>query len=133
MKHYIVTAAILTHNNQYLCMQRGPSKYDYISYKYEFPGGKVEADESLEVGLARELFEEMGIRVDVQPEQFFFTVTHEYPDFSITMHSFLCPISTRDFQLNEHIDFKWLDRENLLELDWAMADVPIVQKIMELK
>jgi len=114
-------------------MQRGQSKYDYISYKYEFPGGKVETNESLEVGLARELFEEMGIRVDIQPEQFFYTVTHEYPDFSITMHSFLCPINTRDFQLNEHIDFRWLDRENLLQLDWAMADVPIVQKLMEIQ
>jgi len=114
-------------------MQRGQSKYDYISYKYEFPGGKVETNESLEVGLARELFEEMGIRVDIQPEQFFYTVTHECPDFSITMHSFLCPINTRDFQLNEHIDFRWLDRENLLQLDWAMADVPIVQKLMEIQ
>lgn len=133
MKHYIVTAAILTHNNQYLCMQRGPSKYDYISCKYEFPGGKVEADESLEAGLSRELFEEMGIRVDILSEQFFLTVTHEYPDFSIVMHSFLCPINTRDFQLNEHIDFRWLDRENLLQLDWAMADVPIVQKLMEIQ
>lgn len=45
MKHYTVTAAVLINNKQILCMQRSKSKFDYISYKYEFPGGKVEVDE----------------------------------------------------------------------------------------
>lgn len=130
MKHLTVTAAILTHNNEYLCMQRGPSKYDYIAYKYEFPGGKVEDSESLEAGLSRELFEEMDIHVDIKPEHFFYTVTHEYPDFKITMHSYLCPIDNRIFTLKEHIGFKWLTIDELSQPDWAQADIPIVEELM---
>ena len=57
MKHYYVTAAILINNGEILCMQRGPSKYEYVAYKYEFPGGKVEESESLEACLQRELME----------------------------------------------------------------------------
>ena len=130
MKSYIVTAAVLTHENKYLCMQRGPSKYDYVSYKYEFPGGKVEAGESNEDGLSRELMEEMKIQVSVKPEYFFHTVTHKYPDFKITMHSYLCPVESKEFTLIEHVDYKWLNKEDLLSLDWAPADVPIVEKLM---
>ena len=52
MKHYTVTAAILTNENEILCMQRPKSKYEYISYKFEFPGGKVEENESNEEGLS---------------------------------------------------------------------------------
>lgn len=131
MKHYVVTAAILTHNHEILCMQRGQSKFDYISHKYEFPGGKVEQGESLEDCLARELQEEMKIQVDVQVEQFFCTVTHEYPDFTITMHSYICPVRSKEFQLTEHINYQWLTRDKLFQLDWAAADLPIVKKLIE--
>lgn len=130
MKKYIVTAAILTNKNQILCMQRNKSKFDYITYKYEFPGGKVEKDESLETGLARELREEMDILVEVKPSHFYMTVEHQYPDFKITMHSYLIPIEKRDFLMKEHINAKWLNPKSLLELDWAAADEPIVESLM---
>ena len=130
MKHYEVTAAIIIENNEILCMQRDKSKFDYISYKYEFPGGKVEQDESLEEALARELAEEMDIELSIESSQFFMTVNHDYPDFSITLHSYLCQINERNFTRREHISHVWLKPEKLDVLDWAAADLPIVKKLI---
>jgi 8-oxo-dGTP diphosphatase len=131
MKHYTVTAAILVEAGEILCMQRGKSIYDYISYKFEFPGGKVENGETLEQGLMREINEEMGIDINITKDQFFLTIHHEYPDFSITMHSYICHVDSREFTLREHESFVWIKKHNLLQLDWAIADMPIVKKLME--
>ena len=130
MKHYTVTAAVLINNKQILCMQRSKSKFDYISYKYEFPGGKVEVDEVEEKSLSRELKEEMGLEVEISKDMFFMTVDHAYPDFSITMHAYVCPLETRTFELKEHESYVWLNKEDLMTLDWAPADIPIVEKLM---
>lgn len=130
MKHYNVTAAVLINNGEILCMQRGPSKYEYVAYKYEFPGGKVEKFESLEACLQRELKEEMGIVVEINSEHFLMTVEYCYPDFSITMHAYVCHVNTRDFIMHEHVDFKWLPKEKISELDWADADKPIVKRLI---
>jgi 8-oxo-dGTP diphosphatase len=130
MKHYTVTAAILSNENQILCMQRNRGKFDYISYKYEFPGGKVEEGETFEAGLSRELTEEMGVDVAISPNNFYMTVEHEYPDFKITMHSYLIEVRNREFVMKEHLDAKWLDANELKTLDWAEADKPIVEALM---
>lgn len=133
MKHYEVTAAILVNNNEILCMQRGISKFDYISYKFEFPGGKVEDGETREESLQRELKEELSIDVKIKPEDHFFTVEHTYPDFMITMHSYLCYVPHREINRKEHISGIWLKSEKLNMLDWAAADIPIVGILMETK
>ncbi|MFA9378280.1 MAG: (deoxy)nucleoside triphosphate pyrophosphohydrolase [Lachnotalea sp.] len=130
MKHTEVSAAILIYKNNILCAQRNKGKYDYVSYKYEFPGGKIEPGESPEEALKRELSEEMDIDSSTENMQFFYTVNHKYPDFEITMHSFICPMKSDAFNLKEHIDYKWMNIDNLESLDWAPADIPIV---MELK
>lgn len=131
MKHLTVTAAILTQGGEILCMQRKASQYDYISYKFEFPGGKVEPGESFEAGLMRELKEEMDLDLVITPEQFFMTIDHSYPDFAITMYCYLCPIDHRQFTRNDHHDHAWLKPHDLPSLDWTPADWPIVKKLME--
>ncbi len=88
MKHIEVVAAIIINNDKILCVQRSPSKFSYISMKYEFPGGKVEVNESNEDALKREIKEELHIEIDVKNH--FQTVQHQYPDFFITMYSFIC-------------------------------------------
>lgn len=129
MKSIEVVAAIIQNQGQTLCVQRGPAKFDYISYKFEFPGGKVEKGESGKQAIIRELKEELHLRV-LQAD-YFMTVEHSYPDFHITMHAYLCPVKNRNIVLTEHINAKWLPIDNLLELDWAAADVPFVKKLME--
>lgn len=128
MKHYTVVAAIIKYEDRFLCMQRNSSKHAYLSYKYEFPGGKVEPGESNEAALVREIKEELDL--DISLEKQFLTVEHEYPDFKLTMHSFLCNSATPEFILKEHAAFQWLNKTELKSLDWAAADIPIVDKLM---
>lgn len=122
-----VVAAIIENGDEILCVQRGENKLTYISKKFEFPGGKVEKGETLESALSRELQEELQIEPDIQ--NLFLTVKHSYPDFDITMHSFICKAKTRNINLTEHINSVWLKKDDLTTLDWAAADIPIINKL----
>ena len=133
MKKLEVVAAIIMYEDKILCMQRNKGKYDYVSYKYEFPGGKIEPGETKAQALQRELLEEMELKVSITEEDYFMTVEHAYPDFEVTMHSFICNVETQKFVRKEHIDHKWRKREELNRLDWAPADIPIVKKLEEYK
>lgn|SRR5690606_19055300 len=128
MKKVEVVAAILKFENKILCVQRAKNKLPYISEKFEFPGGKIEVGETQEDALARELSEELNIVADIQ--SLFLTIIHQYPDFELTMHSFICGVANTDITLNEHIDFKWLTIDEIHLLDWAAADIPIVNKLI---
>lgn len=129
MKHLEVVAAILEYNGKILCMERGAGKYDYVSYKYEFPGGKIEPGEAKHTALERELREEMEMDVVVKEDDLYMTVHHEYPDFSITMYAFRCLLQSPTFTRRVHVDAKWLAPQELPTLDWAPADVPIMEKL----
>ena len=132
MKRIEVVAAIIINNSKILCMQRGKSEQRYISYKYEFPGGKIEPGETKTGALKREIYEEMNISVEVAEEDLFMTVDHTYPDFALTMHSYICHVDSQEFVRKEHVNHKWVKPEDLNTLDWAEADFPIVEKLMEL-
>jgi len=127
-KHYTVSAAIIVDDKKILCVQRNKAKYEYISYKYEFPGGKLEEYENEEEALKREISEELNLEINVIEK--FLVVNHEYLDFNLTMHSYLCIANTEKLILKEHIDAKWLYKNELIELDWAAADLPIVSKLI---
>ena len=128
MKHIEVVAAIIINDNKILCVQRNENKLTYISKKYEFPGGKMEAGETKEETIKREILEELKMLIEVKDE--FLTVNHQYPDFILTMHSFICNCINPTLTLTEHINFKWLHKDELANLDWAAADVPIVKKLI---
>lgn len=127
MKLVEVVAAIIVKDNKYLCVQRGESKLPYISKKYEFPGGKVEIGESKEAALVREISEELSL--EIHGLEYFLTVEHTYPDFKITMHSYKCTVVNPILKLSEHLDFKWRSPNEMDDLDWAAADIPIVDKL----
>jgi 8-oxo-dGTP diphosphatase len=129
MKTIEVVAAIIIENSKILCVQRGENKYSYISKKYEFPGGKIEAGETKEDALKREILEEL--KMEIYDLKEFITISHQYPDFNIIMHSYVCKSQEKQVTLSEHIDFCWLTKDNLNQLDWAEADVPIVNELMK--
>lgn len=118
------------YGDKILCMQRDAGKYDYISYKYEFPGGKIEPGETNSEALMRELHEEMGVEINISEKDFFMTVTYQYPDFKVTMHSYICRVNNPEFVRKEHINHAWLKSQDLDKLDWVPADQPIVKKLM---
>ena len=126
MKKIEVVAAILYFDNKILCVQRPKNKLSYISEKFEFPGGKIEQGETQKDALKRELFEELNSRTAIK--SLFLTVVHEYPDFELTMHSYICEVETKELILQEHIAQEWLTLQELNKLDWAAADIPIVNK-----
>ena len=128
MKQIEVVAGIIFYEDKILCVQRAINKLPYISQKFEFPGGKIEEGETQKAALKRELLEELNISVNIK--SFYFTVVHEYPDFELTMHSYICEIDTKDITLNEHISLQWLNLNELQNLDWAAADIPIVNKLV---
>ena len=128
MKKIEVVAAIIYFENKILCVKRPKNKLSYISEKFEFPGGKIEQGETQEEALKRELIEELNVVTDIK--SFFTTVVHEYPDFELTMHSYICEVDTKELLLKEHISQEWLTLQELKKLDWAAADVPIVEKLI---
>jgi 8-oxo-dGTP diphosphatase len=129
MKKVEVVAAVIEHKGKILAVRRGISKLIYISEKWEFPGGKMEEGETEQQTIVREIREEL--QMDIQPKEKLLTVEHTYPDFHLTMHTYFCDSLTTSPTLNEHIDFKWLAVEELSQLDWAGADVPIVEALIK--
>ena len=123
-----VVAAVIMHNQKILCVQRSENKYAYISKKFEFPGGKMEEGETKKQTIIREIKEELNM--DIIPIKELKTVEHEYPDFNLKMHSFISKCLSSEVFLSEHIDYKWLSVSELETLDWAAADLPIVEQLI---
>ena len=119
-----VVAAVIVYQGKILAFRRGESKYDYVSFKYEFPGGKVEQDEPLDIALQRELLEELNLKASVK--DLVTTVQHEYPDFAIKMHCFLAYVESYDGTLRDHIESAHVTLEEAESLDWIEADRPIL-------
>ena len=124
-KHIEVVAAIIKKDNKIFCAQRADK--GELAKKWEFPGGKIEKNETPEEALKRELVEELKLEVDVKGH--FLTVDHEYENFTISLHSYLCEAKSEQITLLEHLDSKWLKLADLYNLDWAAADIPIVDKL----
>ena len=121
-----VVGAIIIEEGKVLAAKRGACKYAYVAHKYEFAGGKQEPDETLAEALVRELREEMAMTVEVlRPYR---TVEHRYPDFAITLHTFLCR-RTSDYTLLEHEDAVWIPLDALDASLWAPADAPIIETL----
>ena len=123
-----VSAAIIFIEKKILCFQRGKDKYDYVSFKYEFPGGKLNINEDAETALKREIKEEL--RIEIEIENKFKTIFFKYPDFEIKMHTFICRTNNFEGKLYDHIDYKLQKVSKLKELDWIEADIELVEELM---
>ena len=124
-----VVAAVIVTDGLINCFKKGASKYEYLSFKYEFPGGKVEPLEDHTSALVREIKEEL--ETDIVVNRFLITADHQYPDFSVRLHFYECSALTEIKTLTEHIELVQLPRERLMEIDWLPADVPAVEFLMK--
>lgn len=125
----VVAAVVVRADGKILCARRGNAKNPCVAWKWEFPGGKIESGETPEIALARELREEMDFPVIV--EEKIAEVCHAYPNCEIEMDAFFCVPANADaqFVLREHVEARWLSASELSALDWAPADLPIVEKL----
>ena len=124
MKTVNVVAALMVHDGRIFATQRG-----YGDWKgwWEFPGGKVEQNETPEDALVREIQEELATEIRV--ESFVSTIEWDYPTFHLSMRCYLCSVVSGSLTLLEHEAAAWLDREHLRSVQWLPADEAIISEI----
>ena len=118
-----VTCAIIIRQNKILVTQRNENS-DH-PYQWEFPGGKMNQNETETDCITREINEELGIEIRIL--DLMIPVQHDYGFRKIELIPFICEIHSGSIKLTEHIDFKWISIENLELMDLSDADRKIIQ------
>lgn len=124
MNHYHVACAIIEKDGKVLATRR--SEAMSLPLKWEFPGGKIRSGESASACLKRELSEELGIQISVGPP--LSPTTHRYQAFMVTLYPFRCKVVAGTITLHEHADLVWLPPAELHILDWAEADLTVIDQ-----
>jgi 8-oxo-dGTP diphosphatase len=122
-----VTAGVIIDRDKVLITRRAPK--ENFAGGWEFPGGKIEENETPEESLVRELKEELDITVYVG--EFCAEVTHKYDNININLLAYYCTIVKGDISITVHDKYKWIRIKDLLKYDLLPADVPIAKKVIE--
>ncbi|MDQ0191566.1 (deoxy)nucleoside triphosphate pyrophosphohydrolase [Alicyclobacillus cycloheptanicus] len=124
MKSIRVVAAIIVNDKQeVLCALRSQSMS--LPGLWEFPGGKIEVEETPQEALIREITEELGCNIEVA--DLVTEVTHEYPNIIVNLSTYYARIIHGKPIAKEHEKLAWMPLKQLRSLAWAPADVPTVE------
>jgi 8-oxo-dGTP diphosphatase len=124
-----VTCAVIVINSKILITQR--SEKMKLPLKWEFPGGKLEENESEINCIKREIREELNLEIEIVKK--LSNSIFDYGTFKINLIPFIANYVSGNILLTEHKDYKLLDKSELLDLDWAAADIPIVEEFLKIE
>ena len=122
-----VVAAIIFFENKILVTQRKFSKNSAFSYKYEFPGGKVENNEDKITALRRELMEELNLKIT--SFKHFASYNYNYDINKINLNFFVSNVNELKITLKVHESYKLVTVKQLSQLDWLAADYEVIKML----
>lgn len=126
MKTIRVAAAVIREKEKIFATARG---YGELKGGWEFPGGKIEAGETPQEALKREIMEELETEISVG--ELIDTIEYVYPTFHLSMDCFWCEIISGKLVLKEAEAARWLEKADLDSVEWLPADVTLIEKIRE--
>lgn len=126
----IVVAALIEKDGKYLIAKRSTGDPNVLG-RWEFPGGKVKPDEDEKSAVEREIKEEFEL--DVKAEEFLINSVCHYPSKIVDLKLYRCTYISGEFNLHDHSEYSWVQKENLLEYDLAPADIPLAKFVKEMK
>ena len=121
-----VVAALIEKDGKYLIARRKTGSKDVLG-KWEFPGGKVEKNETEENAIEREIKEEF--EMSIKAIKFIINNVCEYPDKVVDLRLYECKYISGDFNLHDHFEYKFVDKNEILEYDLCPADIPLAEYI----
>ncbi|MDN4606618.1 (deoxy)nucleoside triphosphate pyrophosphohydrolase [Sporosarcina highlanderae] len=122
---HVVGAVIENKEGQILAALRGPEMS--LANYWEFPGGKIEAGETKQEALKREILEELGCVIEVfSPVE---DTTYEYEKVVVRLETFMAKVIEGVPKVSEHAELKWVPKDKLYSLNWAPADIPAIEKL----
>ena len=125
-----VVAALIENDNKVLLARRSTGDINVFG-KWEFPGGKVEQDENEFDAIEREIKEEFDLTI--KANDFITNNVCEYPTKVVDLRLYKCDYVSGEFNLHDHSEYKWVDKEELLEYDLAPADIPLAEYVKKVK
>lgn len=123
----VVGAAIIKDDNVMIAKRM---KGD-LAGLWEFPGGKIEPNETPEEALKREILEEMELHINVC--EHFTTAEWDYPTFHLSMKCYICSLIDEEIHLHDHTAIQWFNiKDDINKIDWVPADVQVIESLQEL-
>lgn len=129
MKNILVVAALIKKDNNVLIARRSTGDENVLG-KWEFPGGKVEPNETEEHAIEREIKEEFEL--DIKANKYIANNVCEYPTKIVDLRLYECEYISGEFKLHDHSEYKWVNIKELLNYDLAPADIPLAKYLKEL-
>lgn len=126
MKNILVVAALIKKNNNVLIARRSTGDENVLG-KWEFPGGKVEPNETEEHAIEREIKEEFEL--DIKANKYITNNVCEYPTKIVDLRLYECEYINGEFKLHDHSEYKWVNINELLNYDLTPADIPLAKYI----